>query len=127
MDNSRTVLGVENVLDCARRAGFIPVDSYGELRRRYETDVASFWKLWVRETYDTKYNTGHMSAEGNRVTAEILANAIRREMLREGQTFFVHNRVDTIGRVAARLREHRVSWWSFFRTEREAIEAVMRE
>src|SRR4029453_7759926 len=32
-----------------------------------------------------------------------IANAIRREMLREGQTFFVHNRVDTIGRVAARL------------------------
>jgi transcription-repair coupling factor (superfamily II helicase) len=32
------------------------------------------------------------------------ANAIRREMLREGQTFFVHNRVDTIGRVAADLR-----------------------
>ena len=29
--------------------------------------------------------------------------------------------------LAARLREHRVSWWSFFRTEREAIEAVMRE
>jgi len=33
------------------------------------------------------------------------ANAIRREMLREGQTFFVHNRVDTIARVAARVRQ----------------------
>jgi transcription-repair coupling factor (superfamily II helicase) len=34
-----------------------------------------------------------------------IANAIRREMVREGQTFYVHNRVDSIGRVAARLRE----------------------
>ncbi len=31
--------------------------------------------------------------------------AIRRELLREGQVFFVHNRVDTIERAAARLRE----------------------
>jgi transcription-repair coupling factor (superfamily II helicase) len=34
-----------------------------------------------------------------------VANAIRREMLREGQTFFVHNRVDSIGRVVLKLRE----------------------
>ncbi|HEU4397852.1 MAG TPA: transcription-repair coupling factor, partial [Actinomycetota bacterium] len=34
-----------------------------------------------------------------------VANAIRREMLREGQTFFVHNRVDTIDRVALRVRQ----------------------
>jgi ketosteroid isomerase-like protein len=26
--------------------------------------------------------------------------------------------------LAARLRERRVNWWSFFRTEREALEAV---
>jgi transcription-repair coupling factor (superfamily II helicase) len=31
--------------------------------------------------------------------------AIRRELLREGQVFFVHNRVDSIDRAAARLRE----------------------
>ncbi|MFN2506677.1 MAG: transcription-repair coupling factor, partial [Acidimicrobiales bacterium] len=31
--------------------------------------------------------------------------AIRRELLREGQVFFVHNRVQDIDRVAARLRE----------------------
>ncbi len=31
--------------------------------------------------------------------------AIRREMMREGQVFFVHNRVDTIEKVAAHLRE----------------------
>ena len=36
---------------------------------------------------------------------QTVANAIRREMLREGQTFFVHNRVDSIGRVVAKLRE----------------------
>ena len=31
--------------------------------------------------------------------------AIRRELLREGQVFFVHNRIDSIERAAARLRE----------------------
>ena len=34
-----------------------------------------------------------------------VTNAIRREMLREGQTFFVHNRVDTIDRVAYQVRQ----------------------
>jgi transcription-repair coupling factor (superfamily II helicase) len=34
-----------------------------------------------------------------------VAAAIRRELLREGQVFFVHNRVDSIERAAARLRE----------------------
>ncbi|HZD38595.1 MAG TPA: transcription-repair coupling factor [Actinomycetes bacterium] len=33
-----------------------------------------------------------------------VANAIRREMLREGQTFYVHNRVDTIQRAALQVR-----------------------
>ena len=37
--------------------------------------------------------------------AGTVANAIRREMLREGQTFFVHNRVDSINRVAAQVRQ----------------------
>ncbi|HET7326997.1 MAG TPA: transcription-repair coupling factor [Nocardioidaceae bacterium] len=31
--------------------------------------------------------------------------AVRRELLREGQVFFIHNRVNTIERAAARLRE----------------------
>ena len=34
-----------------------------------------------------------------------VAAAIRRELLREGQVFYVHNRVESIDRVAARLRE----------------------
>jgi transcription-repair coupling factor (superfamily II helicase) len=34
-----------------------------------------------------------------------IAAAIRRELLRDGQVFFVHNRVSSINRVAARLRE----------------------
>jgi len=34
-----------------------------------------------------------------------VAAAIRRELLREGQVFYVHNRVDSIDRAAARLRE----------------------
>jgi transcription-repair coupling factor (superfamily II helicase) len=34
-----------------------------------------------------------------------VAAAIRRELLRDGQVFFVHNRVDSIERVASRLRD----------------------
>jgi transcription-repair coupling factor (superfamily II helicase) len=34
-----------------------------------------------------------------------IAAAIRREMLRDGQVFFVHNRVESIERVASRVRE----------------------
>ena len=34
-----------------------------------------------------------------------VAAAIRRELLREGQVFYVHNRVESIDRAAARLRE----------------------
>ena len=34
-----------------------------------------------------------------------VAAAIRRELLRDGQVFFVHNRVESIDRVAAKLRE----------------------
>lgn len=34
-----------------------------------------------------------------------IAAAIRRELLREGQVFFVHNRVQSIGRVAAQIAE----------------------
>jgi transcription-repair coupling factor (superfamily II helicase) len=34
-----------------------------------------------------------------------IAAAIRRELLRDGQVFFVHNRVSSIGRVAARLAD----------------------
>src|SRR5208283_3339841 len=34
-----------------------------------------------------------------------IAAAIRRELLRDGQVFFVHNRVSSIGKVAARIAE----------------------
>src|SRR5258708_12869972 len=34
-----------------------------------------------------------------------IAAAIRRELLRDGQVFFVHNRVSSINKVAARLAE----------------------
>ncbi|SEE95858.1 transcription-repair coupling factor [Ruania alba] len=34
-----------------------------------------------------------------------IAAAVRRELLREGQVFYVHNRVESIDRTAARLRE----------------------
>lgn len=37
--------------------------------------------------------------------AEVIASAIREEMARSGQVFFVHNRVETIYSIAARLRE----------------------
>jgi transcription-repair coupling factor (superfamily II helicase) len=38
-------------------------------------------------------------------TEQQVAAAIRREMLREGQVFFVHNRVSSINRVAAQIAE----------------------
>src|SRR5690606_14568146 len=41
---------------------------------------------------------------GARSDKQITA-AIRREMLREGQVFFVHNRVSSINRVAAQIAE----------------------
>src|SRR5581483_585037 len=34
-----------------------------------------------------------------------IAAAVRRELLREGQVFYIHNRVESIDRAAARLRE----------------------
>ncbi|MDT3441325.1 transcription-repair coupling factor [Pseudofrankia sp. BMG5.37] len=37
--------------------------------------------------------------------ARQVAAAIRRELLREGQVFYIHNRVESIDRAAARLRE----------------------
>ena len=37
--------------------------------------------------------------------ATTVANAIRREMLREGQTFYVHNRVESIQRAVVQLRQ----------------------
>jgi len=37
--------------------------------------------------------------------ATTVANAVRREMLREGQTFYVHNRVETIQRAVVQLRQ----------------------
>jgi len=59
-----------------------------------------------------------------------VANAVRREMLREGQTFFVHNRVDTIDRLARRVRglvpEARVGVAHGQMTE-EQLERVMLE
>lgn len=38
-------------------------------------------------------------------TREQVSAAIRRELLRDGQVFFVHNRVDSINKVAAELQE----------------------
>lgn len=77
-DNSRDSYKVEKILECARSQGYIVVDSFPELRRRFGSDEKSFWNLWVKEPQDEGlWHTGHMSAEGNRVTAELLANVIR--------------------------------------------------
>lgn len=73
---ARESFQVERILDCARSAGFTVVDSYGELRRRFEADEKSFWRLWVRQPHDKNWHTGHMSVEGNRVTAQLLAESI---------------------------------------------------
>lgn len=79
-DKARDYYQVEKVLGCAKNAGFLVVDSYHELRRRYEADEKSFWNLWVRQSYDKDWNTGHMSAEGNKVMMELLVSAMRKNM-----------------------------------------------
>jgi hypothetical protein len=80
-DNARDSYKVQPVLDCAQRAGWVVIDSYDELRRRFERDEKSFWPLWVRQPHDKKlWHTGHMSVEGNRLTAELVAASIRRNL-----------------------------------------------
>jgi len=80
-DASRKSNHVEKILECAREAGYLVVDSYPDLRRAFETDPASFWSLWVKQTYDKgTQHTGHMSASGNRFTASLLSEAIRAEL-----------------------------------------------
>ena len=80
-DASRKDSYVERVLDCARSAGFLVVDSHAPLRALFEADRATFWPLWVEQAHDkgTERHTGHMSASGNRFTAELLNRAIRAE------------------------------------------------
>jgi len=81
-DNSRDYYKVPYILDCAKRAGYLVVDSYPELRRRFEADEAAFWQYWVRQPHDEGriWNTGHMSAQGNQLTANLLAAALREHM-----------------------------------------------
>ncbi len=78
-DNSRDYFKVEHILQCARDAGYLVVDSYPDLRKRFEADEPAFWQYWVREPHDegSLWHTGHMSASGNQLTADILSAAIR--------------------------------------------------
>ena len=78
-DNSRDHFQVEHVLDCAKQAGYIVVDSYPELRRRFETDPVDFWNNWVKQPSDKEWHTGHMSPEGNRLTAELIIERLQAE------------------------------------------------
>lgn len=78
-DNSRDHFQVTRVLECAKQAGYIVVDSYPELRRRFEADPIKFWNNWVKEPSDQEWHTGHMSNEGNRLTSELLIERLRAE------------------------------------------------
>ena len=64
---------------CAKQAGYIVVDSCPELRRRCETDPADLWNNWVKQPSDKEWHTGHMSNEGNRLTAELIIERLRAE------------------------------------------------
>jgi len=75
-DNARDSYQVPRVLACAKEAGYIVVDSYPVLRERYKEDPISFWNLWVKEPDDHEWHTGHPSASGNRLIAELLAQAL---------------------------------------------------
>jgi hypothetical protein len=80
-DNHRQSQHSEETLECARRYGFVTVDSFPELRQRLAADKRSFWNLWVKEPSDQgEPHNGHMSKDGNRFTAELLAATIRAEM-----------------------------------------------
>jgi len=79
-DTSRKDRQVEKILDCARQAGFLVVDSYSTLRQLFEQDPAAFWPLWVKQANDKDKHTGHMSVAGNRFTAELVSRAIRSEL-----------------------------------------------
>jgi hypothetical protein len=68
------------VLRCARDAGYIVVGNCHELRHRFEADEAAFWPMWIRLPNDEGiWHTSHLSAAGNEVMAELLADAIRRQ------------------------------------------------
>jgi hypothetical protein len=71
-DNSREHFHVSAALTCASEVGFIVVDSYPALIKILARGEGQFWPLWVREKTDTYRHTGHMSALGNKFTAELL-------------------------------------------------------
>src|SRR5881409_1374458 len=49
---------------------------------------------------------------------EVVKTALLRERAREGQSFYLHNRVDTIEEVALKLQQLCPSWRSLSRTDR---------
>jgi hypothetical protein len=68
---------MDRMLAGAREAGFLTLDTYEPLRRTYETDEASFWDYYVKHPMNTTWRTGHMTAAGNRVIADMIAAFIR--------------------------------------------------
>ena len=61
---------------------------------------------------------------------KLIQSAIEQELERGGQVYFVHNRVESIWEIAAKLRDwfrRRASWWATGRCRRGELERVMLE
>ncbi|MBL6976397.1 MAG: hypothetical protein ISR64_11740 [Deltaproteobacteria bacterium] len=73
--------GFREVLDCARGAGLEVVDSLPVLHRYFKDSFPGnpdrFWGLFVRHEHDGAVPTGHLSAAGNRMMAQLLASALK--------------------------------------------------
>lgn len=65
----------DQLLSCAKRQPLEVVDTLDALRSAYQnSDLASYRRLWVMHDHDRLY--GHMSAEGNRLIANLIARRL---------------------------------------------------
>ncbi|MDO8606993.1 MAG: hypothetical protein Q7R40_10685 [Phaeospirillum sp.] len=75
-DPSRETMKVPAVIQCAKSQGVTVVDSYPYLRELYQRSPAEFWESWMKQPHDTTGHSGHMSAQGNRAMAALVAAEI---------------------------------------------------
>jgi lysophospholipase L1-like esterase len=66
---------MQSIAACARRDGYLVVDEYDSLAQIAQESVERLKEYYVMSAGGTSY--GHMSAKGNALIAELLANTIR--------------------------------------------------